>query len=868
MKNILHLLFLILTINTIIGQTTTNKQKLYQLANTFAQKAITNKKAVAEYSQLHNIPTRIETDSTLIELMYIDKRGIPQYNTIDNENAAETISTDECYTGGAAGLSLDGTGVLVHEWDGGTVLSTHQEFDTRVTNGDASATHYHATHVAGTIMASGVVSTAKGMAFDATLKAFDWTNDNSEMASEAATGALVSNHSYGSIRGWYFNGSSWVWYGDTSISNDEDYLFGFYDSQAQDWDEISYNAPNYLIVKSAGNDRGDGPTGASHPQDGPYDCIGQRGIAKNILTVGAVNDITGGWTQPSDVVMSSFSSWGPADDGRIKPDIVANGISLYSTYNSSNTSYATLSGTSMSSPSVTGSIALLIQHYENEFGTGSIMKSSTMKALIINTADEAGTTTGPDYEFGWGLMNTQSAAAKITEDLTTDVISEHILIDGETFTRNITTNGTNPINVTLVWTDPAGTPVAAALDPADAMLVNDLDLRITQGSNTYYPWKLDKDNPSNAATQLSDNNVDNVEQVYIASPANNTTYTITVDNDGSLQSGSQAFSIIISGDISNTIAPEADFYTENRTPAINTSVEFTDLSANIPTSWSWSFSPSTITYRENTSSTSQNPIVEFDTVGTYEVTLIATNAYGTDNLTKTGYITVTEAPLGYTEAYSTNPYGYISRVQIGTIDKSSTYTNTGDPDPDDKYYEDWTAYSTDLTIGQTYNITVTTPYTDSNLDLGVWIDFNRDGDFEDNDENVVCDIDGGGEGTFAISIATNADVGTTRMRIRIDYYGSSCDNYTGSMSNGEVEDYTLNIQAATTTWNGTSTYWNTTSNWPNEVIPNSSYQVTIPESPSGGNMPIIQSGTNAKCYNITLESNATITINGNLEVEN
>jgi hypothetical protein len=61
-----------------------------------------------------------------------------------------------------------------------------------------------------------------------------------------------------------------------------------------------------------------------------YDCISQQGCAKNILTVGAVNDIVGGYSSPGDVVMSSFSSWGPTDDGRIKPDICANGVGLYS----------------------------------------------------------------------------------------------------------------------------------------------------------------------------------------------------------------------------------------------------------------------------------------------------------------------------------------------------------------------------------------------------------------------------------------------------------------------------------------------------------------------------------------------------------
>lgn len=846
------------------AQQITNRNKLNSLSSGFFQSFEEGKQRAIEYARANNIPIRIETDTMLMELINIDERGRPQYYTTFNANAAATSSTNEVYSGGAAGLSLSGSGVTVCEWDGGTIRTTHQEFDTRATNIDASAVHWHSTHVAGTIMASGVNSAAKGMAFAAELNAYDWDYDNSEMATEAASGTLISNHSYGFVRGWYWNGSANVWNGDPGISTSEDYLFGFYDIYARNWDEIATNAPYYLIVKSAGNDRGDSGDG-SYPPDGPYDCIPQKGVAKNILTVGAVEDIPTGYSQPSDVVMSSFSSWGPADDGRIKPDIVANGVNLYSTDSDSDTDYTYSSGTSMSAPATTGSLALLIQHYENVKGSGMKMLSSTLKALVLHTADESGTNDGPDYEFGWGLLNTQSAAAKITEDQTTDVISEHVLVNGETYTRNITTTGTNPIRVTIVWTDPPGTPPSAALDPADPMLVNDLDLRITESSNTYYPWKLDKDNPSNAATHTAENNVDNVEMVDIATPVTSTTYTITVDHDGTLASP-QAFSLIISGDIDNAVAPVADFFASTLTTAINKSVDFSDASANFPTSWNWAFNPTTVTYKNGTSYTSQSPQVEFDAANTYEVTLVATNSNGSNTITKTGYITATGSPTGYAEAYSTGTYGYISRVQMGTIDKSSTFTNIGGPDPDDQYYEDWTVNSTDVTPGQSYTITVTSPYNDPGLDLGIWVDANRDGDFNDSSEQVLCDIDGGGEGDFIISIPSDADLGSTRMRLRMKYWDATCTS-TGSTPNGEVEDYTLNILPASTTWNGTNTNWNDASNWPDGVIPNLSYEVTIPTTPSGGNFPEIQVGTNAKCYSITLQDGATITINGTLEVD-
>lgn len=521
-----------------------------------------------------NWPTTFTTDEgSFAELQILDEFGMPQYYITHNANAAQTISTDEVYTGGSVGLSLSGTGIVVHEWDGGGVLTTHQEFGGRVTQVDSpSGTHYHSTHVAGTIMASGVVAAAKGMAFNATLRAFDWNSDTSEMATEASAGALISNHSYGYTRGWYYGnlgvGTNWYWNGTYSISPTEDYEFGFYDNNSQTHDQIAYNAPDYLIVKSAGNDRNDYHTGehyywnngwtystASRDPDGQYDCIGTVGIAKNILTVGAVNDISGGYSQVSDVIMTSFSSWGPADDGRIKPDISANGVGLYSTYNTSNSSYASFSGTSMSSPSVTGSLALLQEYYISQNSTN--MLAATLKGLVIHTADEAGSNNGPDYMFGWGLMNTESATNVIKNNGTTDYILETSLSNGGSYTLNLNSDGTTPLVATICWTDPAHAALTPALNPTTKLLVNDLDMRITKTGSTYYPWKLDGANPSNAATNSGDNDTDNVEKVEISNPSSDE-YTITVFHKGTLSS-SQNYSLIISGIDSSVLVSTPTF---------------------------------------------------------------------------------------------------------------------------------------------------------------------------------------------------------------------------------------------------------------------------------------------------------------------
>lgn len=508
-----------------------------------------------------------------IELMYVNEKGEPVYYSINNLTAARTISSDDVWPGGSSGLNLNGSSTVLGElgiWDAGAVRTTHQEFGGRVTQIDgATTTHYHATHVAGTLVASGLTSTAKGMSFTAPLASYDWSFDESEMASAAAGGMNVSNHSYGLIVGWYYSDGSWYWYGDIGVSQTEEWEFGFYTSYAQEWDEIAYNAPYYTIVNSAGNERDDdGPvpggghyhwendqwvwsTDTHNPDGGTngFDCLGIRACAKNVLTVGAINDISGGYTTPGSVVMSVFSSWGPTDDGRIKPDLVANGISLYSCLDGSDSQYGSLSGTSMASPNAAGSLNLLVRHYENTHASLTPL-SSTMKAVLIQTADEAGDYSGPDAKFGWGLMNTLKAAQLITSDVTGEHIVEAQLNDAEVHTYPLTSNGIAPICLTLAWTDPPGLPPPPSVDPTTPALVNNLDLTVTHitSGTTYYPFVLSLSQPGGpAATPTTGNNVDNVEQIKFT-PSLSGDYLVTVAHKASLSSG-QYYSLVSSHDL-------------------------------------------------------------------------------------------------------------------------------------------------------------------------------------------------------------------------------------------------------------------------------------------------------------------------------
>ncbi len=521
-------------------------------------------------------PLRVETEHGVIELQAV-VNGVPKYFTTHNKDAADTISTDECLPGGTSGLGLTGTGVTLGIWDGGGVRTTHQEFQGRVTQVDSpSELNWHSTHVAGTLVAAGVfpggggypAGQSKGMSPAAQLLAYEWNNDTVEMTAAAANGLRVSNHSYGLISGWYYDTgySVWFWYGDVTVSTVEDNWFGLYTVYSQEYDAIAHAYPYYLICKSAGNDRTDTGPGAGgghyyyNPQthrwqwstatrnpDGPYDSIGTEGIAKNILTVAAVDDVFGGYHGADGVVMSSFSSWGPADDGRIKPDIAANGIALVSTYSASDYSYAIASGTSMSAPNASGSLGLLIQHWrQTRPGLGDL-RSATLKALVIHTADEAGAALGPDYEFGWGLMNTLRAAQTISASATQPLaISERVLSNGGTYTLNFFGDGGKELRVTLCWTDPPGNPPGNLLDPPTPMLVNDLDLRVEDAAEgvTYLPWTLNPAVP-NAPATTGDNARDNVEQIVIPYPGAHP-YTLRVSHKGTLTGGSQAYSMILS----------------------------------------------------------------------------------------------------------------------------------------------------------------------------------------------------------------------------------------------------------------------------------------------------------------------------------
>ncbi len=521
------------------------------------------KDQVHRQANLKNVPIYLELEGgDVAELQYFDELGDPVYYQIFNVRAAKITGTSALQPNGELNLNLTGKGMTVGIYDQTRPKPDHVEFSGRLTqiDGSTETISNHATHVSGTVLAAGINPAARGMAYEATGWSFNWESDLSKMNANAydpvskPNGHLVSNHSYGLVVGWYRNSSgNWTWAGNTSISTSKDYRFGFYGAKSKGLDDLTVSKPYYTIVWAAGNDRNDTGDGTRDP-DGPEDTIGPEGVAKNVITVGAVsaNDEYSG---PQSVFMSDFSSWGPTDDGRIKPDLVGVGVNVFSSAISNGgttDSYASLSGTSMAAPNVTGSLLLLQQLYSDR-NSGRFMRSSTLKALAINTTREAGSAAGPDYVYGWGLLNTHAAAEIIlNENGNSDIIREEVLTNGGEFEYEFLSDGVTPIRLTVAWIDPSGNPVSPSLNPANLMLINDLDVRvIDEQGNTFFPWSLNpQSGPNGPAVRDRDNFRDNVEQIQIDAPKAQR-YRLKITHKGSLQGGQQAFSLVFKAGVAD-----------------------------------------------------------------------------------------------------------------------------------------------------------------------------------------------------------------------------------------------------------------------------------------------------------------------------
>ncbi|MGC4129481.1 MAG: S8 family peptidase [Bergeyella sp.] len=547
---------------------------------------------------------------------------IPVFLESDDTRAnrsANVVALQEGTLDGLSGTPIQGDGMNILVMDGGKVFEKHNEFGAvngvpavqRIFYKDASSVAYsdHATNVAGIIGAAGVqnftapygAQAAKGVLtkvnFDSYTFATTTLGTNYQKLA-AATTANVSNHSYGVNLGWTYKSTTsttypyvgWYWIGNYNL-NAQDTYSGSYYTNDRNFDLIVYDNPNHIVVKSSGNYYGLGPTsyvGAykytasgyvpfeeSDELPPPncsqgYYCIGWGSLAKNIIVVGATNQLTTTnnlYTQSSDVVKASYSSAGPRRDGAIKPDISAVGSNhLVANYTSGTAynAYATGSGTSYAAPVVSGIAGAITEVNRNLTGNSSfIYKADEMKAILTHTANEAGNP-GPDVWFGWGFADA-TKAAQLVIDVKAEkaTLERNTLTSGTVYSKEVIAKDGESLKASLSWIDPAAAVFTSDSDLQNnhtSRLVNDLDLRIidTTTNEVYFPWKLNVADPMANAT-TGDNTVDNIEQVLVSSPVAGRKYKVEVSNKGQLVNNNnvaanQSYALVITGYTTETLA--------------------------------------------------------------------------------------------------------------------------------------------------------------------------------------------------------------------------------------------------------------------------------------------------------------------------
>jgi len=497
----------------------------------------------------------------------------PIYITTTNLKSAIATQTIALSPGGDLGLDLEGEGYTIGIWELDYPLESHQEFmnsdgTSRVSAIDTNNPNVgggHASHVAGTLGASGVSGSAKGMAPKSYIVSGNVAGHKTETANEhLSSGMLVSNHSYGIVvdsdtESWFLG--SYASFNYAGSTNDG----------ARSWDQILYNSPYYTKVEAAGNDGTFSYTGGLGPG---LDKLTGSTVCKNNIVVANANIIVNippfGNPAITGANIASSSSQGPTDDGRIKPDIAGRGTNVYSCDDVTESSYGQSTGTSMAAPGVAGSLLILQEHYNNL--NSSFMRSSTLKGLVCHTAtDDAENPNvsaipypGPDPFWGWGLLNAKFAAQTIIDAQTNAaIVEEKTLNNGEIYSFTVNVSGSEKLMATICWTDLAGQTQNGILNSTTPALVNDLDIRITDSDNNeFLPWKLDLSNLPYAIK--GDNIVDNIERVEVDLPTTGQ-YTITISHKGIIPGttpgsvGIQQYSLIVTGsDLTTTLSNETN----------------------------------------------------------------------------------------------------------------------------------------------------------------------------------------------------------------------------------------------------------------------------------------------------------------------
>lgn len=469
------------------------------------------------------------------------------------------IDPDMCFFRDAvAGLPA------VNPCDGGTVTDGAQRKVTAVNflwsnecAGGISAfewdTHDHGTHVAGTIAGDdlanpGVRDPGDGMAPAAKLVIQDGGLNFDNCADLPGLGCPVVDlnpifqQTYD--QGARIHSNSW---GDRENFTPRN----IYSAGSEDADEFMWEHPDFLLVFAAGNS---GPS---------PETVGSPATGKNVVAVGATR------RGSSAESMATFSSCGPTDDGRIKPDVTLPGENIISANNDTNTgtnncNTRSMSGTSMAAPGVSGAAALLREYYTGGWypsgsaqpGNAFTPSAALLKGSLVHSAQSmtgVGQPIPADCQ-GWGRVLLDNVLHFAGEDRALWVedaaAGPSSVAPDQTRRAAFEVSAGEPLKVTLTWTDYPSTPVAAV------HLVNDLDLLVSGPSGTF---RGNVFAAGASATGGAFNRRDTVEQVYLPAPAAGE-YTVTVDTFN-LPQGPQPYALVVSGDL--VALPDAVLFSDD-----------------------------------------------------------------------------------------------------------------------------------------------------------------------------------------------------------------------------------------------------------------------------------------------------------------
>jgi subtilisin family serine protease len=499
-----------------------------------------------------------------------------------NDVAEGIIDVDQVWDD----LGLDGSGQTVGISDTGIDTGVdnpavygdmHLDLDNRIEIFDWSGSgpdddNGHGTHVAGSVAGDGSRSNGniKGMAYNSSVY-FQALETDSGFLNTPSNLSQLFTQAYSN--GARIHTNSW----GSSVSA----LWGAYTAEAFDVDWSMFTTPDLLILYSAGNEGNDGNSDGKVDQN----SVSPPATAKSSIAVGASENIRsvggfqGSWGAgwPADFPvnplasdrpsnnsngLAAFSSRGPLDDGRLKPDIVAPGTNILSVRSSRgsasgwgfyNSSYIYFGGTSMSAPITAGMAALVRQYYNQTLGIGSPL-ASLLKATIINGASDmapgqygaANPSTReisgrPDVDQGWGRINMKNSVDPDGGKLSF-IDNKSGLRTGENITRMFrVASSQNELRLTLAWSDFPGSLFAGK------QLINDLDLIVIAPNGTRF-------NGNDFVSPFNDqrDSVNPVEGISVKNPVPGWWKVIVEGNN--IPRGPQHFSLVATGNITDFIS--------------------------------------------------------------------------------------------------------------------------------------------------------------------------------------------------------------------------------------------------------------------------------------------------------------------------